>query len=61
VNAYLALNDQAKARVEALRNEARNEALARAARAGRNPLQAILDAVRPSRKASPTGFRVSRA
>ncbi len=61
MNAYFVSNDHAKARVEALRNEARNEALARAARAGRNPLQAILDAVRPSRKASPTGFRASRA
>lgn len=61
MNAYLVSQDHANARAEALRSEARNEALARAARTGRNPLQAILDAVRPSRKASPTGLRVSRA
>jgi predicted AAA+ superfamily ATPase len=61
VNAYLISSDHANARAEALQTEARNEALARAARAGRNPLQMILDAVRPQRKASPTGFRVNRA
>lgn len=60
MNAYFVAQDHANTRAEALRSEARNEALARAARKGHNPLQAILDAVRPNRKASPAGFRVSR-